>query len=329
MFVISLDFELLWGVHDVRGSEYYNNIKSVKYVLPVLLDLFDHFDIKSSWATVGAISLDSKEELSTLMGEFVKPLYVNKNYSPFDNGTIDLVTDEALLFSPELIKLIVNNENAELASHTFSHYYVLEDGQSVNQFECDCLHTRQLFNDKFNTIPESIVFPRNQVNDEYLKVLIKYGIKSFRGTPRHWAYISENRTGRSSLKRFYRLLDCFIPITKNFNSQPRKLSSSNIYDIPATIFLRPYSKFLSFLEPFKIFRIKYAMKRAAKRKEMFHLWWHPHNFSSNLDENISNLYKILNYQNKLNAKFGWPSKNMSCVVKELESEKDFSDRKKI
>lgn len=329
MFIVSLDFELLWGVHDVRGSEYYNNIKRVRYVLPALLDLFDKYDIKSSWATVGAIGLDSKVELYSLFDEFSKPLYSNANYSPFDNGTIDLVTDEALLFSPELIKLIVNNENAELGSHTFSHYYVLEDGQSLNQFECDCFYTKQLFNTKFNIVPESIVFPRNQVNDEYLKVLIKYGIKSFRGTPRHWAYISENRADRSTLKRLYRLIDCFIPITKNFDSQPRKFSSLNIYDIPATIFLRPYSKFLSFLEPLKIFRIKYAMKQAAKRNEMFHLWWHPHNFSSNLDENLSNLSEILNYQNELNAKYGWPSKNMSCVVKELESEKNFSDWKKI
>jgi hypothetical protein len=57
-------------------------------------------------------------------------------------------------------------------------------------------------------------------------------------------------------------------------------------------------------------RIKKAMTHAAKNKLMFHLWWHPHNFGINQDENFAFLQKILEHYKVLNLKYQFHSLNM-------------------
>lgn len=325
MFVISLDFELFWGVHDVRGPEYFPNIKNVYDVVPSLLNLFDEYGVKSTWATVGLIGLASKDELRKFLVALEVPTYVDSKYSPFVNGTVDSVQGD-VLFGPKLIRQIVGAELAELASHTLSHFYVLEDGQTSEQFDDDCFHTRLIFQEKYNSAPKSIVFPRNQVNKNYFSLLEKHGITAFRGTPKHWAYKTESRSERSVLRRLYRILDCYLPITQDFGCKVQKQVGHDLYDVPATLFLRPYSKTLRFIEPLKIWRLKYAMKRAAKKGEIFHLWWHPHNFSNNTDKNLKNLRKILDYYQVLSKRYSWHSYKMEEVVKVFRNEKDTCNR---
>lgn len=325
MFVISLDFELYWGVHDARGEEYFSNIKKVHTIVPLIIAMFDEYNVKSTWATVGLIALNSKRELTSKLEEIDVPSYENKQFSPFGKKFMESIDDE-LLFAPNLIKLIVSKDNAELASHTLSHYYVLEPGQTEKQFENDCRLTKLLFETNYKLQPTSMVFPRNQVNKEYFSVLLRNGIKYFRGTPKHWAYKTESRSERSVLRRIYRLLDCYLPITQDFGCRVEKQVDHDLYDVPATLFLRPYSKTLRFIEPLKIWRLKYAMKRAAKKGEIFHLWWHPHNFSTNTDMNLKNLKKILDYYQVLSRDYSWHSYKMEEVVKEFRNEKDSSNR---
>ncbi len=53
-FVISLDFELHWGVRDHRTvADYRENLLGVRRVVPALLSLFSEFGIHATWATVG------------------------------------------------------------------------------------------------------------------------------------------------------------------------------------------------------------------------------------------------------------------------------------
>ncbi len=54
--VISLDFELIWGVRDQRTiADYGANILGVRRVVPVLLDFFAERNIACTWATVGLL----------------------------------------------------------------------------------------------------------------------------------------------------------------------------------------------------------------------------------------------------------------------------------
>ena len=56
--VISLDFELLWGVFDkVDYKEKETYFKNTRKVIPKILDLFSENDIHCTWATVGMFNL--------------------------------------------------------------------------------------------------------------------------------------------------------------------------------------------------------------------------------------------------------------------------------
>ena len=52
--IISLDFELFWGVFDVRSLESYKQeLEKVHSIVPRLIELSDKYDIKLTFATVG------------------------------------------------------------------------------------------------------------------------------------------------------------------------------------------------------------------------------------------------------------------------------------
>ncbi|MDA9591963.1 hypothetical protein N9R78_02755 [Pelagibacteraceae bacterium] len=69
-------------------------------------------------------------------------------------------------------------------------------------------------------------------------------------------------------------------------------------------------KLLNFL---MIRRIKNEMLYAAKNEMDYHLWWHPHNFGVNTNENIQNLEKILKYYDYLKKIYGMGNCNISEV----------------
>ena len=63
-FVISLDFELMWGVRDHATRESYGrNVLGGRQAVAAMLDLFHKRGISATWATVGALLCESKDEL--------------------------------------------------------------------------------------------------------------------------------------------------------------------------------------------------------------------------------------------------------------------------
>ena len=138
-FVISLDFEIFWGVWDViRLDDYHDNLLGVRTVIPGLLLLFDKHKINATFATVGLLFFNDKKEMLEGLPER-KPAYTNPNISPYTNQ-IDTVgndeTEDVFHFAPSLIKMI-QQSHQEVACHTFSHYYCLESGQTIEDFRED------------------------------------------------------------------------------------------------------------------------------------------------------------------------------------------------
>ncbi|MEH7391645.1 polysaccharide deacetylase, partial [Bacillus sp. JJ1474] len=64
-------------------------------------------------------------------------------------------------------------------------------------------------------------------------------------------------------------------------------------------------------------RIISDLNYAAKNKLVYHLWWHPHNFGTNLNENLSFLESILKHFSLLRRNFGMESLNMEDLSKHL------------
>lgn len=311
-FIISLDFELNWGVHDVFTiEEYEKNLLGTRKAIVKMLELFDDIGIRATWATVGLLFFKDKNELMNNLPPLL-PSYMNTKFSPYDNlGCIgENEEKDPFHFGQSLLKEIVRYEGQEISTHTFSHYYCLEVGQTAKQFESD-LEAAIKINNTFGHPAKSIVFPRNQVNKEYLPICKKHGIKSFRGNEKSWIYKESKFHKEGLLKRFIRLLDSYVNITGHNTYQLKKVNKNPIVNLPSSCFLRPYNPKLRIIEELRLSRIKKGLIHAAKNNEVYHLWWHPHNFGKDIDENMHFLTQILNLVEQLNEDYGFKSLTMT------------------
>ena len=318
-FIISLDFELLWGVRDKKNiSSYGDNILGVWDVIPKMLKIFENHGIAATWATVGFLFATSKDEISNFFPQ-KKPQYINQNLSPY-NGHFETIKNEAdnyYHFAAELIELIQKYPHQEIATHTFSHYYCLEAGQKNEDFRNDIKSAIKIALSK-NIEIKSLVFPRNQFNKEYLEIIKELGITSFRGNERSWYYDPYNFENWRLLKRALRLLDSYINIS-GYNSFPvQKVKKSKPYNIPSSRFLRPFSRTLKPLERLRLNRILKSMTHAAKSGEVYHLWWHPHNFGKNQNENLIFLQHILLHFSFLKKEYGFESCSMRSFSEQIQ-----------
>jgi len=74
------------------------------------------------------------------------------------------------------------------------------------------------------------------------------------------------------------------------------------------------------LERLRLQRITSAMETAARRRRLFHLWWHPHNFGVDLEENLAFLRGILDYFRTLQERYGMRSMTMAAVAEAVNKE---------
>lgn len=321
LFVISLDFELYWGVRDKRSLDSYGDaIKKVHEVVPETLALFRHHGVKATFATVGLLFAEDKAEMLSYSPE-KKPGYKNSNLSPYTDGfklVKETPAEDPYHFSCDLIKMIRDEyPEQEIGSHTFSHYYCQEPGQTLEEFEADLKAAIAIAADKGIRI-RSLVFPRNQYNNDYLDTCMYHGITSYRGNETNWFHNAQSEETTTLLKRVVRTLDCYINLSGHHGYDLQTLKGSQPLNIPSSRFLRPYNtKGGRILEWLKVRRIKKAMTHAAKNGLVYHLWWHPHNFGANTSKNMDTLRAILAHYNILEKKFQFSSKTMSEVTLEL------------
>lgn len=317
-FVISLDFELMWGVRDKRTiASYGKNILGVHEVIPSLLNLFSLHKIKATFSTVGFLFFDNKEELLANVPVNL-PAYSNQSLNPYlDFNPIgkDAQTD-LYHFAPALIRLILSHPEHEIGTHTFSHYYCLEAGQNLDNFRADILQAKKIA-EKFNIQLTSLVFPRNQFNDDYLTVCKELGIYCIRGNEHSWLYEARNSEKENTFRRAIRLADAYINISGHNCYTDTYLKSKYPVDIPSSRFLRPFSPSLKILEGLRLQRIKSGMTHAAKNGLTYHLWWHPHNFGVNQEENLLFLEKILIHYDELHNSYSFVSHTMSELAQRI------------
>ena len=159
----------------------------------------------------------------------------------------------------------------------------------------------------------SIVFPRNQVCRDGLRLARERGLIAFRGNPRVWFNRACPDAEQTLPKRAVRLADTFLPVAGRHVAKPEKVEG--MIDVPASRFLRPVRG--AWHERFQFDRIAGQMTAAAKTKTLFHLWWHPHNFGADPEANLLFLRQILDRYAILRDRFGMRSLNMSEVAERV------------
>jgi hypothetical protein len=306
IFTISLDFELFWGVRDHRTIEGYGeNIRNVHNVVPRLLDLFQQYGIHCTWATVGFLFFNNKKELLSSLPEN-RPDYLKKEYDPY-YYIINNELDPIYHFAPALINKIKNTPGQEISTHTFSHFYTLEKNTTIDQFKADidaAINSAK----KYDIEISSIVFPRNQYAEAHIKACSDAGIKVYRGNEESGVYKPVSREDENLFRRAIRFLDAYLNITGHHcHKIPERAIQINV---PASRFLRPYSKKLKMLDGMKFNRIKKGMEYAAAHGLIYQLWWHPHNFGNSMEENFYFLENILKTYDQLNREQKMESLNL-------------------
>lgn len=308
-FVVSLDFELLWGVRDIHDRDSYGGrILGGREAIPGILDLFERYGVRATWATVGFLLCESKDELLARRPREL-PTYADSrlsNYSYLDEVGADERRDP-YFFGASLARRIAGCPGQELGTHTFSHYYTLEPGQSLEQFRSDLEAAVAVLRDR-GAACRSIVFPRNQFGPEHVEVCRQAGIVAFRGTERAWCYRPAPGADQGALRRLTRLADAYVDLT---GANAAAVRADAISDVPASRFLRPYARRIRRLEPLRLRRIQRAMEKAGQEGRAFHLWWHPHNFGADREENLGFLEKVLGHFATLRDSFGMRSMTMA------------------
>lgn len=312
IFLISLDFELYWGVRDHRTLEEYGpNVLGVRQVVPALLDLFQAYGIHATWATVGFLFFENKQDLIAGCPQY-RPEYHNLRLSPYGHistiGVSEL--EDHYHFGKSLIEKIALSPGQEIATHTFSHYYCREPGQNETAFRDD-LQAAVTAARKMGVTLRSLVFPRNQANPAYLKACADAGITSYRGTERARYYAHGSREGESLVDRGMRLADSYVNLSGHNTYKLVRVGNQAPINLAASRFLRPYSRRLAKGDALRLRRICSGMEHAARQGEIFHLWWHPHNFGTNLSMNMAFLREVMDHFSHLHSRYGMESLSMA------------------
>ncbi len=315
--MISLDCELFWGVRDKRRlQDYRENLLGDRQVVPRLLDLFDEFDVHATWAFVGFLFYSDRTSLLSELPVRL-PQYVDSRYSAYAE-LAELGEDEELdpfHFGGSLIREVLRHPGQEIASHTFSHFYCLEQGQTVEDFRADleanCRAARQ-----YGIDLRSLVFPRNQVNPDYLEVCYDLGISAYRGNTSSWLYRAMNEEEESGIRRALRYADAFANLSGTRIARPagNEDGVKHPVDVQASRFLYPQYWWSAPLDGMRVRRIANEMRAAARNGCCYHLWWHPHNFGVNQEANLRILRRILEEYRVLHDEYGFAALSMSEVA---------------
>jgi peptidoglycan/xylan/chitin deacetylase (PgdA/CDA1 family) len=307
--VISLDFELHWGVRDHRrlDAEERKRLLAAREVVPEILSAFRDHSIRATWATVGLLFARTREEALNCRPERM-PRYEQISLDPYGEPIGRDEAEDPFHFAPSLIRMIAREPGQEMASHSYSHYYSLESGQSEEEFKADVASAKRIGENSGYRL-RSYVFPRNQVRRSYLPILRQAGFCAYRGTEatpsKAPVTFSEQRKPWS---RALRLADAYWDL-----NGPQTIafpSESKPAPVDASRYLRPFSPALRFLEDTRLKRIETAMQSAATEKRIFHLWWHPEDFAEYPERNVDFLRMVLQLFDWMRREHGMISLSM-------------------
>lgn len=293
--VISLDMELAWGrIERDDRFLYYSLLENTRNVINRLLALFDKYDVPVTWAVVGRL-IEKRDNHAEPLSAFYanvdeKELYADQIRNSIENSWLEF---------PDLIEMIKSHSaKHEIGSHTYSHIlfgdWLDEKGVNRELAQLDFAAAQNVW-EKHGLRPRSIIYPRNAIG--YVEVLRNYGFDVFR---------SKNLSRYSSLPGFLQkicnAIELFLPVSPL--TSPAMSTKDGLIDLPGSMHFKvmhwTYRKYV----PFGILRRKaiLGLKRASRRKEVFHLWFHPFDFGHCTEEHFAVFESVLSFAADLRGK---------------------------
>jgi hypothetical protein len=310
--VISLDFEIHWGVRELTRPDgaYRANLIGAREAIPEMLALFREFDVAATWATVGMLFAGTRNEQHAYWPR-VQPGYDDPRLSSYTEPVGENETVDPFHFGATLVERIRQTPRQELATHTFGHYYCLEPGQTAESFAADLESAIAIARDRGLEM-RSLVFPGNQDNPAYHEVARKLGIRCYRGNPPQWVYRGATIRDQSFFRRTGRLVDAFFNITGDQTFAWEDVRGGTLPNVRGSFFLRP-TRPVAWRQPIRRLqfrRIAPSIREAGRRHRLVHLWWHPHNFGRHVPANIAELRRYLEVFADARSRYGMRSMTM-------------------
>jgi peptidoglycan/xylan/chitin deacetylase (PgdA/CDA1 family) len=316
--VVSLDFELRWGVIErcPPGGVYEARLTEARRVIPRMVDLFEAYGVGATWATVGFLFARDREEIEACAPD-VRPRYEHPAFHTYKERPGADETSDPLHYAASLVELLRDAPQQEIATHTFSHYYCTEAGQTAEAFRADLEAAKRIAALRGVEL-RSIVFPRNQHNPAYDPILVEQGFIAFRGNVPGWMWrFADAKESAAPGRRLARLADSYTGMTGSgvvpWTEVPRE---HGLADVRASALLREWSPRWARLEGLRLGRIRRSMYSAAREGGLYHLWWHPHNFGAHPEENLAFLRRILEVYRNCRDRHGMRSFTMAEAAEE-------------
>ena len=323
-FIISLDFELHWGVFDHTGltEQSRGYFDRTRALISPTLELFERYGIRATWATVGMLFARDKREL--LQGlPTVRPTYTDGRLDPY--RLLDAVgadeSDDPYHYAPSLIERVAATPGQDIGSHTFAHYYCLEEGQQLSAFTADLQSAQAITRRGGYPAATALVFPRNQYRPDYFAALQQTGFTAYRGNPSNWFWRVRSGKETGLLQRAARLSDNYVTGWGSTDFADPTVGKGTPVNVPASRFFRPYVHRIDGYggQRLKVRRILGEMRRAAAGGRNYHLWWHPHNLATHPEKNLAALTEIFTQYTQLNKRYGWQPHSMESYLRQLPS----------
>lgn len=314
-FTISFDLELYWGIRDVLPlSQARAHLVRTRATIPQILSLLDGYGVNATWATVGFLLAETKQELLEFIPESL-PRYFEKLLDPYHDieHLGENEEEDPCHFGASLVDAIRRTDGQEISSHTFSHYFCLEKGQTSHTFECDLSANCRLAERRGLRL-RTIAFPRNQHNPNYDRILSSHGLTAYRSSS-HGLLSYQLGSIEPFYKRATRVLSESLPLIGSRTS----VSDIGLVEFSSNRFLRlPSSgKASHILSAAMMPHVLAEMSIAAIKGYRYHLWCHPHNFGRSPQSSLSTFRFILDHWRTLNQCYGMRSLSMFQVSSEV------------
>jgi len=271
LFILSLDTEIAWGTYGARKLSRTSHCFNVyRDLFPRLIALLDQYEVPATFAVVGHLFLESCNGHD----EIPQPHY---RWMPAPDSYRDPrsdVTRAPWYYGPDMIARIrAARMPHAVGTHTFTHVIAADPAVTSEMWDaqlqmCARIHAR------CGLPMRSLVYPQDKV--AYVDRLPDYGIVAFRGVERRW-YRSLPRR----LQKAFHVLDRALGWTPATYNPSDLRVGERLVDLPASQFLMAYDGFRRYIPTSaRVRQARKGLERAARRGEIFHLWFHPFNLGT-------------------------------------------------
>lgn len=254
-FVMSLDFELAWGVvNDDKSilSVLKRRESSCRTSIFSLLNALERYDVPCTWATVGHLFLSHCEKDETFPHKDM-PRFKD---SWFSQDPCSNLARDPLFYGKDIVERIMSSTvKHEIGYHSFSHVNFAECSRRVARAEMEA--SREIGKD-FGIEFKSFVFPRNEVG--HIDLLKEFGFRIYRG--RKVGRWKENQS--LPARKINGLADRILisPVTP--------ILKECVWEIPTCLhYWNPKSPLSS------LWQARLGIRRVVKRKGVFSVYFHP------------------------------------------------------